>query len=186
MMSVLSRWTSSEYIEEMAEFMTTFDQMFQDMEGRVRTIDAILADPSRTSLHIVSTAEEEAVQQTARLHHDITSSLGLAITSMVVNRHYPRLAGLEVAHELQDPAYRAGAIRRLVAATRCSEADAALFLEDAIQAAGFYDALARDHEKYADALRREVPISTDIVPAMPGSVHDLAGLERVRAALFRE
>lgn len=184
MMNVLSRWTSSEYIEEMAEFMTTFDQMFQDMEARVRTMEEILSDPSRTSLHIVSTAEEESVPHTARLYRDVTDGLKLPIGSLVLNRHYPRLSGLEVADELRDPTYRAGAIRRLVAATQASETDAALFLEDAIQAAGFYDALARDHEKYAAALQREVPIPARIVPAMPGSIHDLDGLERVRRALF--
>ena len=184
MMGVLSRWTSSEYIEEMAEFMTTFDQMFQDMETRVRAIDAVLTDPSRTSLHIVATAEEESVPHTARLYRDVTQGLGLPVTSAVVNRHYPRLRGTEVAQALGDPAFRAGALKRVSRATGAGEAAAAAFLDDAMRAGRFYEALAADHEKYGDRLRQEIPVPLDFVPAMRGSVHDLAGLERVRAALF--
>ncbi|HUR69010.1 MAG TPA: ArsA-related P-loop ATPase [Candidatus Thermoplasmatota archaeon] len=184
MMNVLSRWTSSEYIEEMAEFMSTFDQMFADMETRVRAIERVLADPARTSLHIVSTAEEESVPQTARLYREVTGGLGLPIASCIVNRHYPRLKGLEVARALGDPAYHAGAVRRVTHATGAAPDAAARFIEDAVRAGLFYEALAADHEKYEAALRAQVPAPFDVVPAMPGSVHDLAGLERVRAALF--
>lgn len=185
MMNVLSKWTSSEYIEEMAEFMTTFDQMFADMETRVRAIDAVLTDPTQTSLHVVSTAEEESVPQTSRLYRDVTQGLGLPISSLVVNRHYPRLKGLEVARSLADPSYHAGAVRRVQHATGASAEHAARFIDDAVRAGSFYEALAADHEKYEAALRAQVPIRVDIVPAMAGSVHDLAGLERVRGALFR-
>lgn len=184
MMGVLSRWTSSEYIEEMAEFMTTFDQMFADMETRVRAIDAILANPSRTSLHLVSTAEEESVPQTARLVHDVTSGLGLPVDSCILNRHYPRLEGLEVAAALADPSYHAGAVRRVVHATGVTPDEAARFVEDAIRAGRFYQALAADHEKYEALLRERIAVPFHVVPAFPGSVHDLASLERVRAALF--
>lgn len=184
MMNVLSRWTSSEYIEEMAEFMTTFDQMFADMETRVRAIDAVFNDPSRTSLHVVAVAEEESVPHTAKLYKDVTQGLGLPITSCVVNRHYPRLKGLEVANALAEPSYHEGAVRRVTAATGASAEDADVFLADAIRAGRFYEALAADHEKYAQRIERELPVPVQFVPAMPGSVHDLPGLERVRAALF--
>lgn len=184
MMNVLSKWTSSEYIEEMAEFMVTFDQMFADMEGRVRRIDAVLNDAARTSLHVVSTAEEESVPQTTRLVRDVTEGIGLPIDSLILNRHYPMLKGLEVTSALGDPAYRAGAIRRIGSATGASERDAAQFLDDAMMAGSFYQALAADHHKYEQALRAKVQVPFHIVPALAGSVHDLDGLERVRASLF--
>ena len=184
MMGVLSRWTSSEYIEEIAEFMTTFDQMFADMETRVRAIDAVLNDPTRASLHVVATAEEESVPQTARLYHDVAEGLGLTIDSLVVNRHYPRLKGIEVANALADPSYHSGAVRRVAAATGVGDDAAAKFIDDAVRAGQFYEALAADDEKYERMLRERIPIPFTVVPAMPGSVHDLAGLERVRASLF--
>jgi anion-transporting ArsA/GET3 family ATPase len=184
MMNVLSRWTSSEYIEEMAEFMTTFDKMFSDMEVRVRAIHAVFTDPAQTSLHIVSTAEEESVPQTSRFYRDVTQELDFPIDSLVVNRHYPRLTGLEVAHALTDPTYYAGAVRRVSRATGAAPEASARFIEDAMQAGNFYEALASDHEKYRAQLVAQVPIPVHVVPAMAGSVHDMAGLERVRRALF--
>jgi len=184
-MNVLSRWTSSEYIEEMAEFMSTFDQMFSEMEIRVRAIEEVLTDPAQTSLHIVSTAEEESVPQTSRLYRDVTQGLGFPIDSLVVNRHYRRLKGLEVARALADPVYHAGAVRRVSHATGANPQASARFIEDAVQAGGFYEALAADHEKYEAQLSEQLPIPMHVVPAMAGSIHDLAGLERVRAELFR-
>lgn len=185
MMNVLSRWTSSEYIEELAEFMVTFDQMFADMETRVRAIEKVLSDPTHTSLHIVSAAEEESVPNTIRLYREVTESLRLPICSCIVNRHYPALKGLEVAGAMADPAFRAGAIRRVAHATGAPAPAADKFLDDALQAVRFYEALATDHEKYSRRLERDLPVPVSFVPAMPGSVHDLAGLERVRGALFR-
>ena len=184
MMNVLSRWTSNEYVEEMAEFMTTFDQMFADMERRVRAIDAVLTDPTRTSLNVVAAAEEESAPRAARLYRQVTDDLRLPISSCVVNRYHPRLAGMEVTTLLDDPAYRAGAQRRLATATRAPPEAADRFLRDAVEAARFYEILARDQERWAGELRKALPVPFHVVPAMAGSVHDLEGLEKVRAGLF--
>jgi anion-transporting ArsA/GET3 family ATPase len=184
MMQMLTRWTTNEYVEELAEFMVTFDQMFRDMETRVRAMDTILDDPARTSLHIVATAEEESVPRAAKLHRDVTQGLGLRVDSAIVNRYHPRLPGMEVTDLLDSPPFRAGTVRRLAAAAHVDADAAERFLDDAIKAARFYDSLARDQARYAEALRAEVPVPMRLVPAMEGSVHDLDGLERVRAALF--
>ncbi|MEA3199607.1 MAG: hypothetical protein QOE90_1035 [Thermoplasmata archaeon] len=184
MMHALTRWTDNAYVEEMAEFMVTFDQMFRDMETRVRTMDAILNDGSRTSLHLVSTAEEESVPRAAALYREVTQRLGLHVDSAIVNRYHPRLPGMDVTQKLEDPAYRAGSIKRLAAAAHVEPDAAERFLDDAVKAARFYDGLARDQARYAEKLRAEVAVPVRIVPAMRGSVHDLAGLERVREAMF--
>ena len=184
MAQMLSRWTSNEYVEEFGEFMTTFDQMFADMEGRVRAIDAVLNDPARTSLNVVTAAEEESAPRAERLYRQVTDDLGLSISSCVLNRYHPRLHGMEVTASLEDPAYRAGALRRIAAAARAPEPAAERFLDDAVKAARFYEVLARDQERYAGQLRSALPVPFHVVPAMPGSVHDLEGLERVRRALF--
>ena len=181
MAKVLARWTTSEYVDEFAEFMSTFDQMFADMERRVRTIDAVITDPARTALNIVTTAEEESVPGTTRFYRDVTEGLGLPISTCIVNRFYPRLGGMEVTKMLEDPEYWAGARRRLAEATGAS-ADA--FLRDAVRAAEFYSTLAQDHEMYAQRLRQSVAAPFRIVPAQSESVHDLEGLDKVRAALF--
>lgn len=184
MAQVLNRWTSNDYVEEFAEFMVTFDQMFHDMEVRVRRIDAVLNDPDVTSLHVVATAEEESVPRAARLYEEVTKGLGLPIESLVVNRYHPRLPGMEVTQMLESPGYRAGSVKRIAHATGASPDDAEQFLDDAVKAARFYDGLAHDQSRYAEKLAAAIPVPTKIVPAMRGSVHDLAGLEKVRTALF--
>ena len=184
MAKMLARWTTSEYVDEFAEFMSTFDQMFADMERRVRSIDAVITDPARTALNIVTTAEEESVPGTTRFYRDVTEGLHLPVSTCVVNRFYPRLGGMEVTKMLEDAEYRAGARRRLAEATGASNHAADEFLRDAIRAAEFYSTLAQDHEMYAERLRRNVAAPFRIVPAQSESVHDLEGLDRVRAALF--
>ena len=177
MANVLARWTSSEYVEEFAEFMTTFDQMFQDMEARVRTMDRVLTDASRTSLNVVATAEEESVPQTTRLYQDVTRGLGLPIRSCVVNRSYPVLPEAGVPPAFAD----APSVARLSGA---SPADAERFVADARAATAFYGMLAADHARYGAQLQDAIPVPFRFVPAQPGSVHDLEGLERVRRSLF--
>jgi anion-transporting ArsA/GET3 family ATPase len=175
MAQVLARWTSSEYVSEFAEFMTTFDQMFQDMETRVRTMDAVLTDASRTSLHLVATPEEENVVQTSRLYQEVTSALRLPVSSCVLNRVLPPVHSRDVlTHDAAKLAERAGVAAR----------DAQAFLHDAAIATDFYVTIASDQEKHARRLRAALPVPMDSVPTLPGSVHDLDGLERVRAALF--
>lgn len=169
---VLARWTSSEYVGELAEFMMTFDEMFKDLETRVRAMDAILTDPAATALDLVTTAEEEAVAQTARLYAEVTGALGMTIEGCVVNRAF-------LAAPLPPPDL--AALARTHGATT---EDAAAFARDAVEASQFHAALAEDHARYAAALRAQVPVPTLTVPALPGSVHDLESLERVRAALF--
>ncbi|HWH08093.1 MAG TPA: ArsA-related P-loop ATPase [Candidatus Thermoplasmatota archaeon] len=177
MANVLARWTSSEYVEEFAEFMTTFDQMFADMEGRVRTMDRVLTDPARTALNVVATAEEESVPQTTRLYEDVTRGLGLPIRSCVVNRFYPPLETEDVPEAFADPA-------RVAAATDATVEDAGRFVADARAATAFYRVLAADHRRYGAQLQAALPLPFRFVPAQAGSVHDLDGLERVRRSLF--
>jgi anion-transporting ArsA/GET3 family ATPase len=172
MAQMLARWTSSEYVSEFAEFMTTFDQMFQDMEVRVRTMDDVLSDAHETSLNLVSTAEEEAADQTARLYDEVTRALAMPISACVVNRAY--LPAPPPPSDLATLARKHGA----------SAEDAASFARDADEAARFYAALAEDHARYAAWLRERIAAPVAVVPALAGSVHDLGGLEKVRSALF--
>lgn len=173
MANILAKWTSSEYVEEFAEFMTTFDQMFSDMERRVRAIESVLTDPSRTSLNIVASAEEESVPRAARLFETVTSELHLPIQTCVVNRYYPPIPG-GLPPDVFGLARDHGA----------SAEHAKRFAEDALLGAHFYETLSADHAKYAAMLRKRVAVEFVMVPAIPGSVHDLASLEKVRAALF--
>jgi anion-transporting ArsA/GET3 family ATPase len=172
---VLGRWTSSEYVNEFAEFMTTFDQMFQDMETRVRAMDGLLADAERTSLNLVATAEEESIPLTTRLYEEATRDLRLPVSTCIVNRSYPPLDGA---------ALRESDAEQLAKRTRRDPAEVERFLAEARQATEFYEVIAADQARHARRLRANLACELLEVPAFPGSVHDLAGLERVRSALF--
>jgi anion-transporting ArsA/GET3 family ATPase len=173
--NLLGRWTTSEYVEEFAEFMTTFDQMFLDLEARVRTMHDLLNDPSQTSLNIVAAPEEESVRQTGRLYDEVTRELHLPVQSCIVNRTLPPLPS-DATHPI-DTAWLAPALG-------ITAAEAHRFARDVKIATDFYATLQRDQAKYVAQLRHRLPVPFRLVPAQAGSVHDLAGLEKVRASLF--
>ncbi|MHB8586761.1 MAG: ArsA family ATPase [Thermoplasmatota archaeon] len=182
--SVLARWTSQEYLEELSDFIVTFDEMFLEMETRVRAMQTILEDRRRSALNIVTSAEREAIDTTLHLADDV-AHLGYKVESCIVNRHHPRLRGIENFAALAEPgSYRTGAVQILVDSLGAGPATAERFLDDAAAAAGFYDAIAVEEEQELARLREEIRAPVTLVPALAGSIHDLAGLERVRARLI--
>ncbi|MGH7338695.1 MAG: ArsA family ATPase, partial [Myxococcota bacterium] len=88
----LSRWTSREYLETLSEFMIHFEDMFYEMEGRVRTMDALIRDGQRTSLALVAVPEAGSVAEALSLA-DGVAELGLGITFGVANRTYLPIEG---------------------------------------------------------------------------------------------
>lgn len=173
----LAKWTSADHLREMAEFMTTFDQMFLDMEARVRRMEGILRDRRRTGLNVVTSAEAESVPGALELHEEVTDRVGLVVESCVVNRVWPRLRDVERVDDL-------GAAKYVADATGRSEADALRFVADAFRAAEFYDAIAADHATNVVRLRAALPGPFHVVPALAHSVHSLEALEVVRGHLF--
>lgn len=176
----LAKWTSAEYLEEVAEFMMTFDQMFMDMEVRVRTMDRLMTDPSLTSVNLVTAAEDESVPMTVALAREV-EAIGLPVAAVIVNRYYPRLPGLDALPAAPPPAVAAAVAH----ATGASEEAARAFVAEGMLAARFYDRLATQNARNRERLSRDLEAPFAHVPALAGSVHDLAGLERVRAHLFR-
>ncbi|MHB8604289.1 MAG: ArsA family ATPase [Thermoplasmatota archaeon] len=181
----LARWTSADFLEDVAEFMVTFDEMFMEMESRVRTMERLVRDRDRTSLNIVTSAEPETAPLAIELYREVTERLALRVDSCVVNRYYPRLKGMENVRELAaEGPFREGAIRIVAESTKRDLDEARAFLDDAVAAALFYGALAREHEGALETLEREVAAPKHFVPALAHSVHDLDGLEQVRRHLF--
>ncbi len=185
--SILARWTSREYLEEFGEFVMTFDEMFKDMESRVRTMQEVFEDASRTSLNLVTATEVESVSMARALYTEVTRDVGLPVSACVVNRYYPRLDGMATADELtKTGAFRERASAIVAEHAGTEVADAEAFLEDAVRAAGFYEVLAREHDANIEALKRTFKdVDFSHVPNLPTSVHDMAGLEEVGRYLRR-
>jgi len=183
--NVLARWTSQEYLKEVADFMGTFDQMFLDMEKRVRAMQAILVDRQRTSLNIVTSAEYESIPMTQGLYNEVTKELKLRVDACIVNRYLPRLKGMEAVVDLrEDKAFRQGAVRRVTEATGANAEDAEAFILDAVRAAQFYEVLATQHETNVRALQASVSAEFHFIPALPHSVHTLEGLRAISEHLL--
>ncbi|HVL48807.1 MAG TPA: ArsA-related P-loop ATPase [Candidatus Thermoplasmatota archaeon] len=177
----LAKWTSAGYLDEVSDFLTTLDPMFVAMEERVRRMQGVLRDPTTTSINLVATAEAASVPLALDLAREVERDARLEVAGVVVNRFYPRLPGLADARMLVSDGAAATALAR---ATGASASDAAAFLEDAAVAATLYDAVAREHERRVEELRAGIRASFALVPAHAGSIHDLDGLEKVRARLF--
>ncbi len=183
--NALARWTSKDYLEEVAEFMMTFDEMFLDMEARVRLMDRVISDPRLASVNLVAVPEAGSVASAAALHREITEIVGLPVSACVVNRHYARLPGTDAIPRLAaDAGFAERGVKLLAHATGESEAAARAFLRDAVAAAEFHESLAASNEAGVRALAKAIPAPLLLVPALPGSVHDLDTLDAVRAHLF--
>lgn len=66
-----------------------------------RTIHQMLADPSRTAVVAVATAEEMPVNETLALRDALRSTIGLPLSRAVVNRVLPSRFGAEDAERLE-------------------------------------------------------------------------------------
>lgn len=88
--NVLARWTSREYLDDLSYFMLNFEGMFQDMESRVRTMESVLADASRTAIGVVAVPEPGIVRETLRLVRGLTDH-GFDPRFAIANRVWPPL-----------------------------------------------------------------------------------------------
>lgn len=184
MAKALGKWTSSEYLEEVSDFIVRFDDMFLDMEDRVRHMQEILNDPTRTGVNLVTSPEEESVPVTLGLHDEVADRLGLPVDACVVNRHLEPLDHEVLAALQRRGPRREAAAEALAEATDAGSEAVEAFLGDAGRAAEIYEAVAETHEENADQIRFELDLDHRTVPAFRESVHDLDGLERMRGALF--
>lgn len=178
---LLARWTSQQYLEDVAEFMLQFDRMFLDMEGRVRGMRAILTDPSQTGIAIVAAPEPASLRTARAFHRELTERLRMPVDAVVVNRVLPdppRDPGFpqaEVAHLFRD------ALRAHPAVPPGLAEEVA---EGIVRGAEAYREVAALQQRAVHGLQADLPCEVLQVPALPESVSSLEGLERLRAAMF--
>jgi anion-transporting ArsA/GET3 family ATPase len=183
MAKALGKWTSSEYLEEVSDFVVTFDDMFLEMEERVRAMQEILNDTSRTGINLVSSPEEESVPVSQGLHDEVVDRLGLTVDACVVNRHLEPLT-TDGARQLAQGGNRQAVAEALAGGPATDEVTAEAFFDDAVEAAGTYQAVADIHAENAQILRDELDLDHRSVPAFRRSVQDIDGLDHMRRELF--
>jgi len=177
----LGRWTSQQYLEDVAEFFVSFDRMFLDMEQRVRTMRGILTDPAQTGIVLVAAPEPPSLLMARAFHREITERLRMPVDAIVVNRvleRPPREPGVEPAE-----------FRRLLAEASMRglglpRADADDLAQGVERGSRMYRTLASEQQEGIARLAADLDCEVVQVPALPESISSLQGLERLRTSMF--
>lgn len=164
--SALNKILGTQVLRDMQTFVAAFDTLFGGFRARAqKTFELLQADG--TAFLVIAAPEPDALREAAYFVERLTED-DMPLAGLVVNRASPEPEGVLSADEAmtaaarlrkQDPgSLTAGLLRLHADQTRVVEREALL------------------RERFA-AAHPEVP--TAVVPALPGDVHDLAGLRRV-------
>jgi anion-transporting ArsA/GET3 family ATPase len=165
----ISRFTGTELLEDLAELLSGFQGMFQGFRDRAGAVRTILAAPDTTFM-VVSTPSPSGVVD-ARAFRDRLMERQLRVGGVILNRATP------------DPFLPGEGPAPEALAAALAEAPALAVRLEAL--AQERSAEARRHREAAEDLALEVEgCAVVAVPQLPRDVHDLEGLERLRAGLM--
>jgi anion-transporting ArsA/GET3 family ATPase len=165
----LARFTGSDFLRDLAEFMMAFEGMYEGFKERAANVKALLSSP-QTGFVLVTSPNPLATQEALFFHRALEKD-GIRTAAVVVNRvqRDPRrhggpdnLAALQEALQLA----------QIKDENRLAERLCETLTEQAILA----DLDRREVERLRDMLRG-VPLFT--VPRLRKDVHDLAGLWQI-------
>jgi anion-transporting ArsA/GET3 family ATPase len=159
---VLQRVTGVDLMHDLSVFFGSLGGMIDGFTERARRVGALLSDPATTFL-IVTAPRHDPVEEAIFFHRKLVEA-GMPFGGLIVNRvHQP--ATDEAPPEELGP----------------------VLVERVRAAVGELAALAARDAANVERLRRELgDPPTIVVPELDGDVHDVEGLERVRARLFGE
>jgi anion-transporting ArsA/GET3 family ATPase len=166
----LSRFTGSEVLRDLAEFMAAFQGMYEGFKTRAAAVRALLAEP-QVGFVVVSGPSPMAVDE-ALFFHEHLHAESMNIAGVVMNRITPDL------WPQGDPPGPEALLQALGAAG----ADAALAgrLAATLQE---HQALARTDAREVERLFGAVPAPQVVVPRLDRDVHDLGSLAEMAARL---
>jgi anion-transporting ArsA/GET3 family ATPase len=168
----LSRFTGSEALRDLSEFMTSFQGMYEGFKSRAAAVRSLLAQPE-VGFVLVSSSSPVSVDEALYFHRHLHAE-SMPVAGVVANRVTPDLwpgdgplpAAPSLASALQEVGEPDGALADRLAATLV------------------------EHQIFAHADRREVErlfagvgAPHVAVPRLESDVHDLAGLASLAAWL---
>lgn len=168
----LSRFTGSEVLRDLADFMASFQGMYEGFKARAAAVRALLAEP-QVGFVVVSSPSPLSVDE-ALFFHEHLHAQSMPIAGVVMNRVTPDLwpgrgdlPGPEaLARALGDRGEAAADLARRLALTLAE-----------------HQVLARADAREAERLFGAVQAPRQAVPRLERDVHDLAGLAEMAAWL---
>jgi anion-transporting ArsA/GET3 family ATPase len=174
----LARFTGAGVLTDLAEFMSTFEGMYDGFKARAAAVRGLLARADAGFVIVSSPAPrsvDEALFFLSRLRAE-----SMPVAGVVANRVAPELWPGPLGSALPGAAELEGAL----AARGLRDRDArARLAKQMARTLAEHEVLARADAREVERLLRTAHVPHAIVPRLETDVHDLAGLARLAADL---
>ncbi len=156
----IARVVGAELVDDAVAFFEAFDGMEQGFRDRAQAVIALLSD-DETAFVVVASPRRDATQEAVFFAEKLVEA-GLGVDGVIVNRMQPEFGATEPT----------------------LPADASSALRELLTNRNQFAALAESEHTQLDDLKAAAgSAAIAYVPCLPDDVHDLAGLELVRAYL---
>jgi anion-transporting ArsA/GET3 family ATPase len=97
LLKALQRWTGFDLLQDLADFVSSFEHMIEGFSLRAEEVNRMLHAPT-TAFVLVTTPEPHTVETTIGFHRELTTA-GFAVAGIIANRvlAFPRLSDTEGA-----------------------------------------------------------------------------------------
>lgn len=167
----IARFTGAEVLSDLAEFMASFQGMYEGFKSRAGVVRALFAQPE-VGFVLVSSASPRSVDE-ALFFHERLRKEGMPVAGVVANR---------VTSELWGEGPLPGS-PELAAALSLRGAGGGELAERLARTLAEHEVLARADAREVARLFSAVPGAQVAVPRLDTDVHDLASLARLAAVL---
>jgi anion-transporting ArsA/GET3 family ATPase len=167
----IARFTGAEVLSDLAEFMASFQGMYEGFKARAGVVRALFEQP-QVGFVLVSSASPRAVDE-ALFFHERLRKEAMPVAGVVANRVTSRLWG-------EGPPPGAPALAAALAARGAGGEELA---ERLARTLAEHEVLARADAREVARLFSTVPGAQVVVPRLDTDVHDLASLARLAALL---
>ncbi len=167
----IARFTGAEVLQDLADFMASFQGMYEGFKQRAATVRALFAEP-QVGFVLASSASPRAVDE-ALFFHERLRAERMPIAGVVANRITPELWGNEPLPDAAD-------LEAALAAQHAPDGSLAARLARTLAE---HEVLARADAREVARLFAESSGAQVVLPRLETDVHDLASLARLADAL---
>ncbi|HVI76270.1 MAG TPA: ArsA-related P-loop ATPase [Anaeromyxobacteraceae bacterium] len=167
----MARFTGAEVLQDLADFMASFQGMYDGFKERAAAVRSLLAEP-QVGFVLTSSASPRSVDEVLFFHERLLAE-GMPIAGVVANRVTPQLWGTGPLPDAAD----------LEAALAAHGAPDGSFAARLARTLSEHEQLARVDAREVARLFEESSGAHVALPRLETDVHDLASLARLAEAL---